>query len=1033
MAGEILSKALESKYRLSLAWRNDSIDFLGLPTFQDDRAVPLEAMYVTTRLTWEPDGRKPLYLASALRESRHLVVLGGPGAGKSTLAQIITYSLARSEPSPLSQMLGPLLPIPVLLRDYSVRQWTGPTDMLRDFISTLDGDIRDQASAEWLLEVLRAGRGALVLDGVDEVGSVEDRRHLRDEVVLPLLSQIGRSVAVLTSRIIGYDEVLFDAGPAAQPEDRNTTGPLARRCYIAPFGEPEIREYIRRFYSVHEANTARRLERADALTHNILGNRRIRELAEQPGLLALMALIHRVTRLLPLDRLKLYERIVDAYLESIQVYRNLPRFPASLEEMKRWLATVGWELQCLRTGRDSQISASQVQVVGWISEAMGPESPERKRVAAEFLDYATRRGGLLVMRGPGQVIFAHLSFQEYFAAWQLRAKIRRFSALAQDCSRFAEDVQWHETLLLLFGMLGEFPGAADDLVHELARTSDAKVLPGVANLLLRLLVTQPEGLRTSRKEALKYVFSAWLGGTLRGVSELGAFFSRFSTEYEEWASSLLETVSQEKRKATERGLAVSFGRMANLLTSVGYSAAAKQGHERAIETLRRLASVEPDRADLQRDLFVSYNMMGDLLVRLGQGEHAREFFQKALQIAERLASLEPGRTDLQRDLSISYSRMGGLLASLGQGERAREFFQKDLQIAERLASLEPDRVDLQRDLSISYSRMGGLLASLGQGERAREFFQKDLQIAERLASLEPDRADLQRDLSVSYNRMGDSLASLGQGERAREFFQKDLQIAERLASLEPDRADLQRDLSVSYNRMGDSLASLGQDERAREFFQRALQIRDRLANVEPDRADLQRDLSISYNKMGDLLVRLGQGERAREFFHKALQIRDRLASLEPNRADLQRDLSVSYNRMGDLLVRLGQGERAREFFHKDLQIAERLASLEPDRADLQRDLSVSYNRMGDSLASLGQGERAREFFQKALEIAERLASLEPDRADFQLDLALSLIRTGTKADLERALALAEDLARREALPSAEATLPNTIRHALDAA
>jgi hypothetical protein len=564
MATQTLSRAaLEAKYRLLLSWRNDAVDFLGLPNLQDDRPVSLEAIYVGTRLTWEPDGKNRMYLTSALRQHRGLVVLGDPGSGKSTLVQMITYSLGRTEQTPLARMLGPLLPIPIVLRDYRVREWHEPADMLRGFIGRLDPEIREHATVEWLSEMLRSGRCALLLDGLDEVGSVEDRQHLRDRVVTPLLPDIGKSVMVLTSRVFGYDEVPFEAN-GLEPKPKPTPSGL-RLCYIAPFADDEIHEYVRRWYSIRESNASRRQEGVDSLSGASFQNQRLRELASKPGLLAVMALINGVKGALPLERLKLYDKIVEVYLEATHGYRNLLRFSASLDETKQWLAMVGWEMQCLRAGSESRIVAKRSEVVKWISQTATQE------VAEWFLDYATSRRGLLVSTGPEEFAFAHLSFQEYFAAWYLRGKIRRFQQLVEECARLVNDVRWHETLVLLFGMLAEFPGAGDDLLHEILQRmgEGSSSRATTAAFLVRLLTADAVSIREALREASEFVFLALVRGEIGYVAELRIFFARFAGEFETWATKRIQRAPIPEQAQARRALWYSFIRTSDLLTNLG--------------------------------------------------------------------------------------------------------------------------------------------------------------------------------------------------------------------------------------------------------------------------------------------------------------------------------------------------------------------------------------------------------------------------------------------------------------------------------
>src|SRR5262249_278613 len=159
----------------------------------EESPLRLGDIYVPLRVAWEmqdrSDPQKTLFVPQALQESKHLVVLGDPGSGKSTLVKVITYSLGVSGNTSFKQTLGELLPVPIILRDYNIRGWRKPEDMLRDFIATLDVEIRDEISPEWLLDHLRGGRGFLLIDGLDEVGSPKVRKYLRKEIFRPLLKQ----------------------------------------------------------------------------------------------------------------------------------------------------------------------------------------------------------------------------------------------------------------------------------------------------------------------------------------------------------------------------------------------------------------------------------------------------------------------------------------------------------------------------------------------------------------------------------------------------------------------------------------------------------------------------------------------------------------------------------------------------------------------------------------------------------------------------------------------------------------------------
>jgi len=516
--GNILRKNPDRDYALTLSWRFAEVEFLGLPNLKDERVFRLEHIYVPLRLrdfAGRLDGQETIYVPKALQEQRHLIVLGGPGSGKSTLVKVLTYAFGESGSNPYKRSCGELIPIPIILRDYATRRWTSSQDMLYDFIATLDESIQREISPDWLLQRLRAGRAILLIDGLDEIGSLEDRRRLRDDIVFPLLRESRESYVLLTSRIVGYEEVPFDfisAEPGKLKQISHPQTPPLNRFYVAPFNDEEISQFVTRWYQLREPFPDRQRAGVESLLRALKKNYRIERLAHNPLLLTLMALVHRVTANLPSGRVELYDKIVEAFLETIQVYRKLGT-PAKLDEMKRWLAEVGWRLQMGHewiSDKDENIVVSSRELKGWLVEAIEKErgKAEAVELTDNFLNYVSKRSGLLVEQGPDKYAFEHLSFQEYFAAFHLRGRVRQFERLAETCADLATKAKWHETLNLLFEMLAEFPGAGDDLRNEIAARIENKpeAHGAAAQLFSALLFDEQSGLSiVGQQQAAEFV------------------------------------------------------------------------------------------------------------------------------------------------------------------------------------------------------------------------------------------------------------------------------------------------------------------------------------------------------------------------------------------------------------------------------------------------------------------------------------------------------------------------------------------------
>ncbi|MEP7341923.1 MAG: NACHT domain-containing protein [Acidobacteriota bacterium] len=515
-------KNIEGLYKQRLSWRYDRVQFIGLPSLKDNRDLSLEEIYVPLGFTRKPgDKKERFYLPKALSESRHLVILGDPGCGKSTLVKLITHAFGRSTSSSLPQHFGPLLPIPIILRDYRVGEWKSYEDMLRSFIKQLDEEIRDSVTVEWLTSYLEKGQAIVLLDGIDEIGSAEARRHLRDQIIQPLIAQFPESYSILTSRIIGYEEVPFDQ-TAALPEYDNTKmspvrhmamvnlikgQPSYLRTYVAPFNDEDIEQFITRWYTARESDAAQRSEGIESLKRALTQNDRVKRLASNPSLLTLIALIFRVTANLPSGRVKLYDKITEAYLETIEKFRGVGMHDATLEQKRRWLARVGWEMQSRRDYENQDdLLVSRKDVGMWLKEAIAEERENAAEEAKQFLDYITRRSGLLIPRGVDDAgndlfSFVHLTFQEYFAALHLRSLAWDFNQIVKHCSSHLMHSYWHETILVLFEMLAEMRGSGDRLVKLLAeQAKEPKQRQAAAEIFSALLLDSESGLSPAAQE-----------------------------------------------------------------------------------------------------------------------------------------------------------------------------------------------------------------------------------------------------------------------------------------------------------------------------------------------------------------------------------------------------------------------------------------------------------------------------------------------------------------------------------------------------
>ena len=565
------------------------IRFLGLPDRRDNPDILIDRLFVTPLLARRyvsPDENPENWtdeaetLLDALAEHSPLVLLGDPGIGKSTFLNYVAWLFSRPAENALIDRMGWRLPLPMVLRELPVSGVTDFNGLLEAFLGReMSAPLRED-DGRYLRQALAEGQAFVLLDGIDELGDRTARENLRS-AVFDGMARYPDSRWLLTSRIVGYDEVPFDtersqSGEEWLSKERNeeiviatgetyvtrneiediyeteetreeffeksiresnrvrresVAGKVTTR-YIAPFDDRRIMAFARNWYVRREASASRANANADHLVRAVHADESILRLARVPNLLTMMALIHRIEATLPHGRALLYERIAEAYLESIDKFRGIESSPHDLPRKKVWLARVGFEMQCgvghggRPVGWNQRSHGCRPRSRSWLSEEMGrsdatPDTPS----AEEFLKIVGRRSGLFLPRGEGLYAFVHLSFQEYFAAVALKREVTRLRWAKGHASKlgfrratlagWAGESLWRETFAFLFELLAS---EEDDDWHadlldcvfgeEFSRLNGSEsdeVTLNLGYLLARLIVNSRSGLPPLRRdEAIEF-------------------------------------------------------------------------------------------------------------------------------------------------------------------------------------------------------------------------------------------------------------------------------------------------------------------------------------------------------------------------------------------------------------------------------------------------------------------------------------------------------------------------------------------------
>lgn len=396
----------------------------------------------------------------ALKAHKRLVVLGDPGSGKTTLLRYLALLYARDLAEATAQVQSKLLAdeparLPILLPlrqvgSYLQRNAEASTEGHARLLEFLLCSLKEERIAlpeAFFDEWLTSGKAVILLDGLDEVADPELRRR-----VARLVESFTQAYAdcrfVVTSRVVGY------AGASRLGEEYVTTT-------VRDFTLADVEQFLRNWHRLVAvglmgagANAAAyAAEQTRQLLEAIENNPRIRDLAINPLMLTVIAMVHRDRVKLPDRRAELYAEAVDVLLgkweeaKGVQEVAIVPGQSFDAGDRKLLLQSVALHMH---ESQRKEIDLDELRLL--LHSLFAERVRDEHQVAAtveRFLQVIEERTGLLVARGEGIYAFSHLTFQEYLAAL---AVADQQDYIEYSLQRSA-DPWWREVILLEAGYL----------------------------------------------------------------------------------------------------------------------------------------------------------------------------------------------------------------------------------------------------------------------------------------------------------------------------------------------------------------------------------------------------------------------------------------------------------------------------------------------------------------------------------------------------------------------------------------------------
>ncbi len=426
-----------------------------------------------------------LELAEVVTCHEKVVTLGDPGSGKTTLLRYLALKHAQALQDGLAEADGDLgtarFPIAVRIADYA--EYGLPSGKaLSDFVvdDCLMHECPPEGLADLLTTKLRQGNCLILLDGLDEIVSADDRRSVvrRIEEFVRRYDDVSHRF-VISSRLAGYR-----SAPLGVPFAHYT---------VQEMNQTQIHRFLERWCRAVEAaltpdlspearEVTARLE-VDSMMQAVKHAPGVRRLATNPLLLRLLAQIHRTGAQLPQKRIELYRLAADTLARTWRTAQGVPESAlVSDEYLTPLLSKLAYWLHANKpTGIATEREVYEVLGEEWASlheQTWRPDAPNSqiREEVSTFLLQIREHTGLFVERAPQRYGFMHLTFEEYYAARYLVARSKTRATLLR---RHLHDPRWDEPILLGLGFVGlESRVEAQELMETaiLAEGEDAQAL-----------------------------------------------------------------------------------------------------------------------------------------------------------------------------------------------------------------------------------------------------------------------------------------------------------------------------------------------------------------------------------------------------------------------------------------------------------------------------------------------------------------------------------------------------------------------------
>ena len=378
--------------------------------------------------------------------SQRAVILGDPGSGKSSLLQYLALEWVEGKTE--------TLPLLIELREFAI----DPAANFLDFLHRGRG-VDWQFDQQQLHQNLLESSALVMFDGLDEVFDRTIQSTVIDDIIR-FSQQYPKAQILITSRIIGYN-----------PERFQHSG--FQHFTIQSLDIEKIHEFIDRWYDLSMGSDPDKARLKQRLKAAIANSQAIANLADNPLLLTMIAILNRRQEL-PQDRADLYDQASRVLLYQWDIEHKRLKLPINAitrREKQEMLRLIAHEMQVGEEGlKGNLISIDRLtRILADYLRDQGFSDPREK--ANLLIQQLRERNFILCYRGADNYGFMHRTFLEYFCAVEIvhrfeKQRILTFEQLRDEVfEQHWRNEAWHEVLRLICGAID--PKFASELINYL--------------------------------------------------------------------------------------------------------------------------------------------------------------------------------------------------------------------------------------------------------------------------------------------------------------------------------------------------------------------------------------------------------------------------------------------------------------------------------------------------------------------------------------------------------------------------------------